>query len=274
MPFDLGDVVPLSVSVYNAATTPVLINATTIALTITLPDGTTVTPTVTNPPAVTGIYVYDYAAPTSGRYSVRWVSTSPSSAHTDVFDVREQTPPLLFSLADGKKTLNISSTVTTNDDEIRDLIESTTTAVEFIVGPVVRQTVVEKHNGGASIVLRASPVLSIQSVAPVLTSGTSYVVSELDLDAATGELVRKDGNSFVGPLRITFTAGRVVMPAPIRDGARIILKHLWAIQNGSAGLPSFDADRENVTMVHGLGYALPNRALQLLEPLAQGPMVG
>lgn len=277
MPYDLGDAVPLSVSVYNSALA--LTNVTTISLTITLPDGTTVTPTVTNPPAVTGVYTYDYAAPVLGQYAVRWLSTGPLSAHTDMFDVRSPNPRLLFSLSDAKKTLNISSTVTKNDDEIRDLIESTTDAIEFMCGPVVRQTIVEKHDGGSSLVLRESPVISVTSIVPVLTSGTTYLMSECDLDSLTGEIIRLSGANFKGPLRVSFVAGRVPIPAAIRDGGRIILKHLWATQNGQGGLPSFLADtdmrREMASaVVPGLGYAIPNRAIELLQPFFRPPKVG
>jgi len=273
MPFDLGDVVPLSIAVYDAVS--VLTNVGTITLTITLPDGTTVTPAVANPPAVVGMYAVDYVTTVAGRHGVRWTSLGPQSAHTDAFDVRPVNPPLLFSLDDGKATLNVTGT--TNDEEIRDLIESVTGAVEYIAGPVMRQTVVEKHNGGDTIVLRESPVISVTSIVPVFDGGTSYLPADIDVDGPTGELCRKDSGTFVGPVRVTFIAGRPVTPAGIRDAARIILKHLWRIQNGTAGLPSFDSDGERIdgtTMISGLGFALPNRAIELLQPYARPPKVG
>lgn len=271
MPFDLGDVVPLSVQVQDANEDPT--NAVTIALTITLPNGTTVTPTVTNPPATTGLYILDYLTTVPGRHSVRWSSVSPSSAHTDAFDVRAMSPPLMFSLTDAKTTCNIRLTDTTYDDKLRDFIESTTHAVEHIVGPVVRQLKVERHNGGRYLVLRESPVISIVSIAPVYT-GTTYGPVDVDLEPTTGEVNLISGGYFTGPVRVSFYAGREVTPANIRDAGRIILKHLWQVHNGSQGLPSMTMEADEVTMIPGLGYAIPNRAIQLLEPNALGPKVG
>jgi hypothetical protein len=272
MPFDLGDVVPLSISVYDAAGVPT--NVGTITLTITLPNGTTVTPVVTNPPATTGVYSVDYVPAVSGRYDVRWTSLGPQSAHTDAFDVRPVTPLLMFSLRDGKTTLNI--TTSTHDEEIRDLIESTTAAVEYLTGPIVRQTVIERHNGGSTIVLRESPVISLTSIGPVLASGTTYNVNAVDLDNATGVLQLLDGSSFTGQVLVTFVAGRTIIPAALRDAGRMILKHLWSIQNGPhGGLPSFSADTTgDFTVIPGLGYSLPNRALELLQPYVRPPKVG
>lgn len=272
MPYDLGDVVGLAVKVTNAANAPA--NAASIVLTITLPNGTTVVPTIVNPPVVTGTYVWDHLTTVPGRHTVRWISTNPSSAHTDAFDVRPLAPPLMFSLADAKKTLNIAATNTTDDDEIRDFIESVTSAVEHIVGPVVRQIKVERHQGGTHLVLRETPVISITSIVPVFPGGISYGPADVDVEPTTGEVWLLNGASFIGTVRVTFIAGREVTLANIRDAGRIILKHLWGIQNGQAGLPSMNIGAEEVTMIPGLGFAIPNRAIQLLEPNALGPKVG
>lgn len=274
MPFDFGDVVPLTVQVRDTAGQ--LANAGAIALTITLPDNTTVTPSVASPPAVTGVYLLDYIPTQPGRHLVRWVATGANaSAYTDAFDVRPTAPPLLFSLADAKVLLNISPTVATHDPLIRDLIESTTASIEYLIGPVVRQTVSEVHDGGyRSVALSRMPVISVQSMAPVLATGTTYAVSDVDVDTATGVLRLVTGRTFAGPLRVTYTAGMPVTPAAVRDAARIILKHLWRIRNGSDGLPMVGAQADyGETMVPGAGYALPNAALQLLDPYLRGPVV-
>jgi phage tail protein X len=272
MPYDLGDVVPLTVQVRDA--NGALANAGTIAVTITLPDATAATPTVTNPPATTGVYVLDYTPTQSGRHLVRWVASgSNASAHTDSFDVRASAPPLFFSLTDARSILNLSTT--TQDSLIRDLIESTTASVEFLIGPVVRQTVTERHEGGwYTLALRQPPVISVQTMTPILTAGTSYTSAEVDIDAATGIVQLLDGGRFAGPLRVAYTAGMTVTPAAVRDAARIILKHLWRIRNGVDGLPGIGAPADyGESFVAGLGYALPDAALQLLQPYARGPMV-
>ncbi|MFL6110555.1 MAG: hypothetical protein ACJ786_04280, partial [Catenulispora sp.] len=151
MPFDLGDTARLTATCTDAGGTAT--NAVGAVLTIGLPDGTTVTPAVTNPPAATGQYSYDYVTTQAGRHSVRWVFTSPACAYTDVLDVRDAVPPLLFSLAAAKKKLGIPATSTGDDDELREFVEATTTAVEFFTGPVVPRTVTEITKGGTERML-------------------------------------------------------------------------------------------------------------------------
>lgn len=269
MSYDLGDVVPLTVEVRDA--NGALANAGAITLTITKPDGTSTSPSPSNPS--TGIYQFDYAPTAAGRHDVRWVATGTNaSAYTDAFDVRAQTPPLMFSLADGKEILNLS--VSTFDAKIRGLIESTTNAVEYLVGPVARQTFSERYEASgffSKLVLRKPPVISIQSIVPIMLGGLTYSVTDLDVDGDTGIIQNKNGKAFIGPLRIAYTAGRVTMPAGIRDGGRYILKDFWKVQTGPSGLPriSEQTPEEGRTMIPGLGFALPNRAIQALQPYSR-----
>lgn len=267
MPYDLGDQVPLTFLTVDSSGNPV--NCNTVVLTVTKPDNTTDSPAVTNPPAVTGTYTVTYSPATAGRYVVRWVATVTNpQAYTDAFDVRESVPPLLFSLSDAKATLNITST--THDQKIRDLLESTTAAVEFLAGAVVRRSVSERYDTSgfmSSLGLRTVPLISVQSVTSILLGGYTYNVNDLDVDTDTGIIQFKNGRAIVGPVRIAYTAGRTIVPAAIRDAGRIILKHLWTVQTGPSGLPRLnDPNDQGQTMMVGLGYALPNRAIQLLQP--------
>jgi len=268
MPFDLGSVVPLGATVKDAAGD--LANAGAMSLTVTLPDGTT---TAVSPvaPVSTGVYAYDYPTLQAGRHVVRWVATGINAgAYTDSFDVREAAPPSLLSLADAKKHLNISASSTGDDDELRGWIESTARVIEHFVGPIIRRTVVETHREKAAtaLALRRTPALSITSVEPVLTGGVTYDAADLDLDAETGLVVRKDGGSFRGPLRITYVAGRAIVQANFSHAARIILQHLWRTQRGSGRGPAIAGSEDySVTEpIPGFGFAIPNRALQLLDP--------
>jgi hypothetical protein len=279
MPFDLGDTVRLTADSKNAGGT--LTNATTVALTVALPDGTTASPAVTNPPAVTGQYTLDYTTVQAGRHSVRWVFTTPNSAYTDMFDVREASPPGIVSLADAKAHLNIGSSTTTHDDELRGWIESVTHLVEQYTGICARGTVVEDHDiqpsGVNALALRRTPVISLTSAAAILTGGTSYTVADLDVDVRMGIVRRLDGGRMYGPLRVTYVAGRTVIPANITAAARIILAHLWRTQYGASRAGSAIGGGEDFLVteqIPGLGYAVPNRALQLLEPHRLPPGVG
>ncbi|GHH87816.1 phage gp6-like head-tail connector protein [Streptomyces capitiformicae] len=271
MPFDLGDTVRLAADSKDAGGT--LANAATVGLTITLPDGTTATPAVTNPPSVTGQYTVDYTSVQAGRHSVRWVFTTPNSAYTDSFDVREAISPAILSLADAKAHLNIAATITTHDDELRGWIEAITHLVQQYTGICARGTVVEDHDiqpsGTRVLTLRRTPVISLTSVTAILTGGTSYTIADLDTDTRMGIVRRLDGGYLYGPLRITYVAGRSVIPANITSAGKIILQHLWRTQYGASRAGSAIGGGEDFSVtepIAGFGYAIPNRALQLLEP--------
>lgn len=272
MPFDLGAVVPLGTQVKDAD--GALANAGSMALTITLPDTTTVSVSSVSPTS-TGIYTYDYATVQAGRHTARWVATGLNAgAYTDSFDVREATPPGILSLADAKAHLN--KTDTTDDDEIRSWVESITSGIEGLCGPVVVQTVTERHRfrRAATIVLRRPPVLSLTSATAVLTAGTSYDVADLTVDPVTGLVERPDGGVLYGPLTFVYEAGRRVIPAAMTSAGRIILQHLWRTQQGPGRPQLGTGDFDVSEPVQGFGYAIPNRALQLLEPYRLPPGVG
>lgn len=268
MSYDLGAVVPLGTTVRDS--TGALANAGNMAVTVTLPDGTTTTVgSVT--PASTGVYAYDYPTTLAGRHAVRWVATGLNAgAYTDVFDVREAAPAQLFSLASAKAKLDIPATSTSSDEELREFIEATTAAVEFFVGPVVRRTVQQVVCGDREAwVLHTTPVLAVTAITPVQTWQQAIDVSVLDLDAHTGILRRTDGLWFFsGDYRVTYTAGRAMVPPNVSLAAKLILQHMWRTNYGaSRGLAGIGGGEDfSVTeAVPGLGYAIPNRALQLLQ---------
>ncbi|MGW7435709.1 hypothetical protein [Streptomyces sp. NPDC054849] len=270
MPFDLGDSVRLRGECRDPGGT--LTDAASATLTITLPDGTTTAPVVTNPPASTGEYTVDYTTVQAGRHGVRWLFATPSAAYTDMFDVRAADPPLILSLADARRHLQFAATDTSADEEIRGWLESVTELVEGLCGPCARRTVVEDHAvsrwGVAEIALRRTPVLSVTSAAGILTGGETYAPGDLHVDSS-GILRRLDGGLLVGPLRITYVVGRVIVPSNLTSASKIILQHLWRTKYGASralgGIGGGD-DFAVTEPVAGFGYAIPNRALQLMEP--------
>lgn len=258
---DLGDVQPLTVEVRDAA--GALAAAGAITLTVTLPDGTTVTPTVTNPS--TGRYQYDYPTTQVGRHTVRWLATGAnSSAYADAFDVRPADPWSILSLSAAKAALNITST--TDDEELRSLIEAVTWIVEdYRKEAVVRRTVVEPvhGNGGRSLLLGKSPIISVTSV---VSGGVTWPGVDVTVwDASIGEITTT-GRSFTGDLVVTYVAGRAVVPANFTEAAKIILRHLWgAQQTPGMGGRVFGVGGDDISAgIAGLGFALPNRAAELL----------
>ncbi|MEU1559512.1 hypothetical protein ABZ504_03200 [Streptomyces mirabilis] len=241
-------------------------DAVGVTLTIGLPDGTTATPVVTNPPTATGQYSYDYVTTQAGRHSVRWVFTTPACAHTDVLDVRDAAPPLLFSLASAKKKLDIPASSTADDDELREFVEATTQCVEHFTGPVVPRTVTEVTEGGTErMLLHTTPVLSVTSITGVEPWQLEIPAAALDVDADTGVLRRNDWLVFwPGPYRVVYQAGRRSVSANVSLAGKLILQHLWRTNYGaSRGLTGIGGD--DSVQVPGLGYAIPNRAMELLQ---------
>lgn len=263
MAWDLGDVVPLTVTVRDTTGAPV--NATTVVLTVTLPDGTTANPAVTNPS--TGVYACDYPTTVNGRHTVRWTSTGPAAAYTDAFDVRAADTPYLVSLADAKEQLNI--TATTSDEELRVYLEAATGVVERHLGQaVVRRSRTEEHTvpTGDVLVLNWAPVVSITSLARV--DGTyTWSVPTLHV-TPTGVVTSPLGLPPSGALTVTYVAGMPVVPEEYALAARIIVQHLWETQRGAAGAPRAGGLGDTLTLSRsgssGFGFAIPNRALELL----------
>ncbi|MFG2144129.1 hypothetical protein ACGFRG_08005 [Streptomyces sp. NPDC048696] len=270
MPYDLGATARLTAECRDPG--GALATAASATLTITLPDGTTAIPAVA--PVGPGTYQADYATTVAGRHMVRWLFTGPAHAYTDQFDVRPQAPLGLLSLKDARTHLNITGPQ--HDDELRGWVESVTAAVEWFVGPVVVRTVTETHSAGRmdTLALLQPPVLALTAVDAVVTGRPSYAVVDLDLDAASGVVRRKDGGWLYGPLRATYSAGRRIVPAAVSSASKIILQHLWRTQQGP-GRPQLGVDDYAVSEpIPGLGYAIPHRALQLLDPYRLPPGVG
>lgn len=273
MAFDLADVVPLTVDIKDSSGTAA--NAGAVALTITLPDGTTTSPAVSNPS--TGRYQVDYITVQAGRHGVRWVATGANaSAYTDAFDVAEASPPLIVSLRDAKQQLNLPLTSTTHDEELRGFIAATTDAVEFLIGPVVVRSYTERVDGDRPmIVLSHTPVVSVTSITPVLTGGTTYLSSEVDVDADTGVVQLLTGGWFTGgPWGVTYKAGRSVIRGGVRLASLIIIQHMWRTQRGGQSTVRARSGDDYTEPIPGLGYSIPNRAMELLQRFRRAPEVG
>lgn len=269
MPFDLGDLVPLSVTVKDADGAPT--NATTAALTIELPDGTTVTPTVTNPPAVTGTYAHDYLPVQVGRHAYRFVTTGPQAAFADVFDVRPAFPAYILSMADARKAVNLG-TSTAYDEELRGYNEAVTAVVEDRTGmTVVRRTVVDYPKGvcGDELWLDHRPVISVTSIAT--TDGvTTWAPGDVDVHGDWGRLTLRSGR-WRGDLAVTYVAGMAQIPANYLRAAAVLLEAQWQGKRGQTTLTTMPSGLEDSIAVPGLNHPVPNAALALLGP--RPPMV-
>lgn len=277
--YDLGDTVRLTADCRDAAGT--LTNATTVALTITLPDGTTTAPSVTNPPAQTGKYLVDYVTTQSGRHTARWLFTTPTAAFTDAFDVAPATTGEIIGLAEAKEHLKISANDTTYDERLRGLIASVTGVVEDIVGPVVRRTVTEVHGGGRTTIwLNEPPVISIASVTE---SGVAVPASGYSLNSG-GRLRRVSGYTpltwqwGIDNITVVDVVGRTVVADCILEGSRELIRINFRPHLGGNYSP-YDGGRADDfgTPERGewrLGFFVPNRVMQQLQPEAKRPEFG
>ncbi|MFF5001703.1 hypothetical protein ACFY3G_02650 [Streptomyces phaeochromogenes] len=268
MPYDLGATARLTAVCRDPG--GALVTASTAVVTVTLPDGTTATPAAAETPTV-GTYEADYVTEQAGRHTVRWLFTGPAHAYTDALDVREEAPPTVLALADAK---NLLKKRTADDDgAIRFWNEAATRAVEHFVGPVVVRTVTEDQRVGvvATVALRKAPALELVSVTALRTGGVTYDVGDLTLDGSLGIVSRTSGGSLYGPLRFVYRAGRIIIPGNITAAAQLILQHLWRTQAGP-GRPQRGVDDYDVSEpIPGLGYAIPNRAVQLMNADDDGP---
>ena len=272
--YELGQVATLSFTAHDTTGTPA--NGTACTLTIQRPDGTTDGPY--SPAGVSGVYTYNYLTQVSGRHTYRWSATGTPGpgvgvdAFTDTFDVLASTAVGVLSLADAKAALNQPAGVTTYDAKIMQYVRAMTGFIEKYCGVVNVRTFTERvYVGGMSIVLNKTPVLEaplqvnqIISITPVLTYGLTYNVTQLTVDYRNGIVRHTAGLPFIyGPYDVSYSAGRTIVPDAILLGSEAILKHQWQQERGGSGqVGSFGTD--DVTVMWG--FAVPNRALEILEP--------
>lgn len=175
----------------------------------------------------------------------------------------------MITLAEAKEQLNIDASDNSHDAEIQRLINAAVRVVEHHTGEVTDQrTITERHSACVQyrLGLFRRPVISLTSVARV--DGTqTWIAADLDPDPETGVLRVLRGPSLDGLLTITYEAGYspTDMPANYKEAAEVIVQHQWGNQRGTAG-PRIGGqdDSMNVRVGAGVGYAIPNYALELL----------
>jgi hypothetical protein len=256
--YDPGDTVELTYSPERADAN------TTAVLTLELPDGTSETPTVSGP--TDGQFVVSYVPEQAGRYGVRWVASAPADATSDVFDVREQFPRYLLSLADAKRHLNITSS--RHDEELRGHVEAATGAVEYYLGQaVVRRPVTERLSlsRASRIMLERFPVISVTSAT---LDGDEADVSEWYV-SPVGALELSSAMS--GELEVTYVAGRSIIPAEYLRAAEMIVEGLYKSQRKPAAGPPASPGGMAELEPDDYGVVIPPKARELLG--VSGPQV-
>jgi len=273
MTYDLGDVVPLGITITDS--TGANANASAVTCTIYLPDGTTTTGSVTNPS--TGLYNVDFSPTQVGRHAVKWVATGTNaSAYSDEFNVRDFTELGIVGLAEAKAHLNIPSTLTTEDEELRRVIDAASDLAEGYVGQVLgrRTFTSELYDGGQEFIrIRNPKAISITSVYENggLLASTAYALDY------TGQRLYRVGSQTIyatnsygywtggfNNVQITYVAGYVSPPMSAKQGVLEIIRHLWTTQRGAINV--MGRSQSGDEMYSTPTYSLPRRAMELLDP--------
>lgn len=166
-----------------------------------------------------------------------------------------------ITLDEVKAQANVPLTDASHDAELTRFQLAAQEHVESLVGPVVPRAVTETARAsGGMVILSRPPVVSVES----LTSNGQAVT--YTLNSGAGLLT---GVTAGGELSVSYTAGRSPIPEAIRVAALIIAEHLWKTQLGN--VPSALPTEEFTTAPFGLGYAIPNRAIELLAPYLLAP---
>jgi hypothetical protein len=274
--YPLGQPVRLSTTVRDVG--GALVNAGALSLTVKKPDATTQTyASPTNDG--TGLYHQDVPAADLtqlGAYQYVWTATGAGAGVSgpNGFTVFDPFELELLSLADAKEHLNILTT--TYDAELQGFIDAVVPSIErHLGGPAVIRSVVETVEPVDCY--RALPLTKRPFVSLTGITANGVTVSTSDVYATPGRVLRRRyGLPFVPywqpPYVVTYKAGLdVAAPADVVLAGKIILGHLWETQRGRSGGrgPSANSEYGSInTVVPGFAFAIPNRALQLLNAYA------
>jgi hypothetical protein len=270
----------------NAATASL-----TVALTVTDPNGV-----VTHPTAATGpsgaLSAVVPSVGTAGVWLYRWTATGTSVnwAYEDQFTVRPTGVEQMVDLVSVKKHLNLSLADTRQDDELQNFILAAADQARDVCGPFLTETHTQFFDGGVSTLSPDwVPLASILSITEyyglsAFTLHEEPLGAQMDAfaftaDYNTGQITRR---TFGGEaarfaegsknIKVVYTAGRGgTIPYTVRLGALELIRHLWQ-QTQQGGRPKFggagmDGDSLGVPM----GFALPDRVVELWAPFRRPP---
>lgn len=154
-----------------------------------------------------------------------------------------------------------------NGPELDLVLEAATDVVENHVGPIVQRTVTEYvHAAGGALLLPSWPVVSVTSIADV----DEVAVDITDLYETGGRLSVYGSPFPLGRYLVTYEAGWATPPAALKLAVLIVAAHLWMTQRPAGGMVPgrFGAEQFDTVGVPR-GFAVPARALQLMEPFMQ-----
>jgi hypothetical protein len=174
----------------------------------------------------------------------------------------------LASLDELKAHLNITSS--SDDSELDDILDAAQELVVSIVGEVDSATVTETVP-----VVGGTVILSRRPTGAVLVGGSPVGGT---VNASAGLITGLGPSAYGGytspTLTVTYGAGTGDIPAGVRLATLIIAAHLWETQRGVSPSPlTLQGSDAGDFAVPGLGYAIPNRARELLAPYATSTQI-
>ncbi|MFJ9616708.1 hypothetical protein [Streptomyces noursei] len=268
--------------------------ALTVSVAVTDPTGATSTPTVGSAGSgaygavvpsvgVAGVWLVRWSASgTNGAVPVRW-------AYEDQFTVRPQGVEQLVDLVSVKKHLNIPLNDTRQDEELQGFILTAADQARDVCGPFLAEQHTQYFDGGYTTIQPDwLPVASVQSVteyyglsAFALTEqplGSQMNAFAFTVDYTSGQLTRRTfgGEAALFALgaknvKVVYMAGGGAIPFTVRLGALELIRHLWQ-QTQQGGRPKFgSAGMDGESMGVPMGFALPDRVIELWGPKRRPP---
>lgn len=287
-PWFTGAQVPLSWTLTDTQGNPVnpVSGLSVVSCTVYQPDGTTATATVSNPS--TGVLAATFTSAQAGHHVFVFVCTDAiyPGAFSDSFEVTAVPDTTIVSLAEAKEILHQTAS-TQNDNKIQGYNGAVTNWIEYVCGPVVPQVVTETLPArGTETILSKPPVIELlpwTAVPPELANlgitlpspaspmirtrvyGIEWPLTQLYADPRRGIVTHTSGLPFFYCAYIwQYQAGRQVIPWGIYEAHKITLKHIYGVETAGTGSGTGSGDEE--TTMTGFGFAVPNRAIELLMP--------
>ena len=167
------------------------------------------------------------------------------------------------SLSEVKAFLDITDT--RNDSELESFIDRAEAIIAQRVGPLSPVPVTDEvHTGPGPILLKRFPVVSVSSAT---SSGATVTDVDADLDAG---VVHGTFGSARRSVKVSYVAGRAVLPEDLVAAVLVLVDHLWKSQRVSGtrapGFQGYGGDSGDTNAPAGSGYLLPYRVQSLIEP--------
>jgi hypothetical protein len=261
-----------------------------VSVAVTSPLGTVTTPPVSS--AGSGAYSAVVPTVSAGTWLVRWTATGTGVgwAYEDQFTVRPQGVEQLVDLISVKKHLNIPLNDARQDEELQGFILTAADQARDVCGPFLPEQHTQYFSGGRSTIqpdwLPLASVLSITEYYGLSgftlteqplggqSDAFAYTV-EYDTGLITRRTFGGDAALFAAGsknIKVVYTAGTSgQIPFTIRLGALELIRHLWQ-QTQNSGRPKFgSAGMDGESMGVPMGFALPDRVIELWGPKRRPP---